>query len=49
VGGSPRNDGRTGGYKTAHVIEEVVVGKLATERTETIDDTVRHLVVLVYR
>lgn len=27
--------------KTAHVVEEVIVGKEATERTETIDDTVR--------
>jgi uncharacterized protein (TIGR02271 family) len=27
--------------KTAHVVEEVVVGKEATERTETIKDTVR--------
>jgi uncharacterized protein (TIGR02271 family) len=27
--------------KTAHVVEEVVIGKEATERTETIDDKVR--------
>ena len=27
--------------KTARVVEEVVVGKTATERTETVSDTVR--------
>jgi stress response protein YsnF len=27
--------------KTAHVIEEVVVGREATERTETINETLR--------
>ena len=27
--------------KTAHVVEEVVVGREATERTETVKDTVR--------
>jgi uncharacterized protein (TIGR02271 family) len=35
--------------KTAHVIEEVVVGKQATERTETIKDTVRGTEVKVER
>ena len=35
--------------KTAHVVEEVVVGKDATERTETITDTVRGTTVEVER
>lgn len=35
--------------KTARVVEEVVVGKEATQRTETISDTVRHTEVNVER
>lgn len=35
--------------KTARVVEEVVIGKEATQRTETIEDTVRHTEVEVER